>query len=92
MLFSSFGMRFFGNFCLCTLNEKAKVTLLCLTHCDPMDCIFHGILQDIILEWYPFSSPEELPNPGTERRAPTLQVDSLPTEPSFTFTIRIALV
>ena len=29
----------------------------------------------------PFSSPGDLPNPGTEPRSPTLQVDSLPAEP-----------
>ena len=30
---------------------------------------------------WPFHSPEGLPNPGTEPRSPTLQVDSLPAEP-----------
>ena len=30
----------------------------------------------------PFSSPEDLPNPGTEPTSPALQVDSLPLEPS----------
>ena len=29
----------------------------------------------------PFPSPGDLPNPGTEPRSPTLQVDSLPSEP-----------
>ena len=29
----------------------------------------------------PFPSPGDLPNPGMEPRSPTLQVDSLPTEP-----------
>ena len=33
------------------------------------------------LEWQPFPSPGDLPNPGTEPRSSTLQVDSLPTEP-----------
>ena len=28
-----------------------------------------------------FPSPGDLPNPGTELRSPTLQADSLPTEP-----------
>ena len=41
---------------------KVKVTQLCLTLCDPMDCTVHGILQARILEWVavPFSrgSPE----------------------------------
>ena len=30
---------------------------------------------------YPFPSPGDFPNPGIERRSPTLQVDSLPVEP-----------
>ena len=29
----------------------------------------------------PFPSPGDLPNPGMEPRSPTLQTDSLPTEP-----------
>jgi len=29
----------------------------------------------------PFSSPGYLPDPGTEYKSPTLQADSLPTEP-----------
>ena len=29
----------------------------------------------------PFPSPGDLPNPGTEPRSPTLQADSLPSEP-----------
>ena len=34
-----------------------KVTQLCPTLCNPMDCIVHGILQARILEWaaVPFS-------------------------------------
>ena len=36
---------------------KVKVTQLCPTLCDPMDCIVHEILQARILEWVvvPFS-------------------------------------
>ena len=29
----------------------------------------------------PFSSPGDLPNPGIEPKSPTLQADSLPSEP-----------
>ena len=29
----------------------------------------------------PFLSPEDLPNPGIELGSPTLQVDTLPSEP-----------
>ena len=48
---------------------------------DPMDCIVHGILQARILEWVAFPSPRGLPNPGIEPRSPTLQADSLLSEP-----------
>jgi len=29
---------------------------------------------------WPFPSPEDLPNPGTEPRSPSLQANCLPTE------------
>ena len=58
-----------------------KVAQSCLTLCDPMDCIVHGILQARILEWVAFPSPGDLLNPAIEPRSPTLQADSLPTEP-----------
>ena len=35
--------------------------------------------QARILEWSP--PPGDLPNPGIEPRSPTLQADSLPSEP-----------
>ena len=50
-----------------------KVTQLCLTLCNPMDYIVHGIL----------ASPGDLPNPGNEPRSPSLQTDSLPAEPQW---------
>ena len=36
---------------------EVKVTQLCLTFCDPMDYIVHGILQARLLAWvvFPFS-------------------------------------
>ena len=33
---------------------SVKVAHVCLTLCDPMDCIVHGILQDRILVWVAF--------------------------------------
>ena len=62
------------------------ITQLCLTLCDPMDCSppgssVHGILQARKLEWLPFPSPGDLPNPRIEPESPALQADSLPTEP-----------
>ena len=58
----------------------------CLTLCDPMDCSLigssvHGIFQARILEWVPFPSPGHLPDPGIEPGSPTLQTDSLLSEP-----------
>ena len=65
---------------------KVSVTQSCLTLCDPMDCrppgsSVHGILQARILEWVPFPSPGDLLKPGVKHGSPTLQADSLPTEP-----------
>ena len=45
-----------------------------------MDYTVHGILQVRILEWVPFSSPGDLPNPWIEPRSPALQADSLPAK------------
>ena len=38
-------------------ERKVKVAQSCLTFCDAMDCIVHGILQARVLEWvaFPFS-------------------------------------
>ena len=63
------------------LKVKVNVTQLCPTLCNPMDYTIHGIFQARILEWMPFPSPGDLPNPGVEPRSPTLQADSLPAEP-----------
>ena len=37
------------------LNVIGKVAQSCLTLCNPMDYIVHGILQARILEWVAFS-------------------------------------
>ena len=37
------------------------------------------IYSGVLFSYFP--SPGDLPNPGTETRSPTLQVDSLPAEP-----------
>ena len=51
-----------------------------------MDCSLpgssvHGIFQAKVLEWLPFPSPGDLPNSGVEPGSPTLQADTLPSEP-----------
>ena len=38
------------------LGEEVKVAQSCLTVCDPMDSIVHGVLQARILEWVAFLS------------------------------------
>ena len=61
------------------------VTQSCLILCDPTDCNLpgssvHGILQARIVEWVVI--PGDLPNPGIKPGSPTLQADSLLSEPS----------
>ena len=66
--------------------------LLCLvaqsrpTLCFPMDCSppgssVHRILQARILDGLPCPPPRDLPKPGICAKSPTLQADSLPSEP-----------
>ena len=47
---------------------KVKVTQLCPTLCDPMDCTVHEILQARILEWVaiPFSRGSTQPRDQTQ--------------------------
>ena len=64
----------------------AKSLHSCLILCVPMDCSLpsssvHGILQARILEWLPFPSPGDLPDPGIEPESPALEVESLTSEP-----------
>ena len=47
----------------------------------PMDYAICGILQARILEQLAFPSPGDLTNPGIKPRCPSLQVDSLLSEP-----------
>ena len=63
-----------------------RIAQSCLTLCDPMHYSppgspVHGILQAWILEWVavPFSRGSSCPR--MEPRSPTLQADSLPSEP-----------
>jgi len=59
-------------------NESESLSHVQL-FCHTMDCIVHGILQARMLEYwvaFPFSRGSSQPRP------PTLQVDSLPAEPS----------
>ena len=62
------------------------VSQSCLTHWDLMDyspsgSSVRGILQEECCSGLPFPFPEDLPNPGIKPESPTLQADSLPSEP-----------
>ena len=55
--------------------SACSVAQSCLTLCDHLDCSppgssVYGILQARILEWLPFPSPEDLPDPGIEPSSP----------------------
>ena len=64
----------------------AKSLQSCLTLCDTIDgsppgSPVPGILQARILEWVAFPSPGDLPNLQIKPGSPSLQADSLPSEP-----------
>ena len=50
------------------MKSEVKVAQSCLTLCDPMDYIIHGILQARILEWvaFPFSRGSSQPRDRTQ--------------------------
>ena len=50
------------------MKVKMKVAQSCPTLCNPMDCIIHGILQAIILDWvaFPFSRWSSQPRDRTQ--------------------------
>ena len=58
----------------------------CPTLCDPVACSppdssVHEFSRQEYWSGLPFSSPGDLPDPGIEPRSPTLQTDSLLSEP-----------
>ena len=59
------------------------IARLCLILCKLLGCSLpgssvHGIFQARILEWLPFPSPRNLPDPGIESGSLALEADSLP--------------
>ena len=65
---------------------RAKSLQSCPTLCDPMDLacqalLSMGILQARILEWVAMPSSRRASQSRDQTRSPTLQVDSLPSEP-----------
>ena len=59
-----------------TPRTRKRKSLSRVPLCDPMDYTVHGILQASLSLLQGI-----FPNPGIEPRSPSLQVDSLPTEP-----------
>ena len=53
----------------------------CLTLCNPMDRLSMGFPKQEYLSGLPFPPPGDLPNSGIEPRSPTLQANSLLSEP-----------
>ena len=45
---------------------------------SPPGSSVHGFSQARILEWWPFPSPEDVPDPGIEPTSPALHANSLP--------------
>ena len=62
----------------CCLVTKSCLNLLSPHGCSPPGSLVLGISQLRILEWVPFPSPGNLPNPWMELVSPALQADSLP--------------
>ena len=57
--------------CVCAYPHTCSATQPCPTTCVPRDysppCFsVHGISQVRVLEWFPFPSPGDLPDPGIE--------------------------
>ena len=68
------------------MKVKVLVTLLCPTLCDPRTLTSQAPLSmEFSRQEYwcglPFPSPRNLSDPGVKPRCPTLQADSLPSEP-----------
>ena len=73
--------------CVCVYVCVCEVAQLCLTLCDPMDCVAYqappsmGFSRQEYWSGLPFPSPGDLPDPGIEPGSPAFQADALPSEP-----------
>ena len=65
---------------MCVLSNSV-VSLCSPMGCSPPGSSVHGILQARILEWVATPSSRGSSQPRDQTQSPTLQVDSLPTEP-----------
>ena len=69
--------------CVCLVAQSC-LTLWPTGLCSLPGSSVHVILQARILEWVPFPSPGDLPDPGIKTESPVslaLQADSLPNKP-----------
>ena len=69
------------------LESEKEVTQSCLTLCDLWTVVLQALLsmgfsRQEYWSGLPFPSPGDLPDPGIEPGSPTLQGDSLPSEPT----------
>ena len=67
-------------------ENESEVAQSCPTVCDPIGCslrgsFVHGIFQERVLEWLPFPSPGNLPNPGIKSTSPALAGGFFTTAP-----------
>ena len=75
--------------CMSEGGQRVKVKVKSLSRvwlCDPMDCSLSGssvmgFSKQECWSGLPFPSPGDLPNPGIEPGSPTLQADTLLSEP-----------
>ena len=68
------------------VESESEVAQSCPTLCDPVDCslpasLSMGFSRQEYWSGLPFPSPGDLPNPGIKPGFPTLQADTLPSEP-----------
>ena len=70
-----------------SVKKEREVTQSCLTLCDSMDSSLHqappsmGFSRQEYWSMLPFPSPGNLPDLEIEPRSPTLETDTLPSEP-----------
>ena len=70
----------YGCGCACTLSRVPLCATPWTVNCQaPLSM---GFLRQEYWSGLPFPSPRDLPDPGIEPRPPSLQADSLPSEPS----------
>ena len=65
---------------------EVLVAQLCPNLCNPRTGVHQALLsmgfsRQAYWHWLSFPSAEDIPHPGIEARSPTLQADSLPSEP-----------